>query len=117
MASRMSARYSCCPRSDMQDRSLDVFHDLGHANAVDPSRRQDVDRSVEELLEEALQASKMVVGGRRELHDEVQIARIRLSVLGVRAEERNAADAEALQLRSMARQGLQYVRSRHRFSL
>jgi hypothetical protein len=42
----------------MHDRSLDGFHDLGHANAVHSSRRQDVDRSVEELLEELLYATK-----------------------------------------------------------
>src|SRR6266851_1963496 len=117
MASRMSARYSCCPRSDMHNRSLDVFRDLGHPNAVDSSRRQDVHLSVEELLEEALQANEMVVGRCGELHDEVQIARIRLSALGIRAKERDAADAKALQLEPMPLQGLKDVRFRHDFSI
>src|SRR2546425_4547489 len=108
----MSARYSRGPRLDMHERSLDVFCDLGDANTVDPGWRQDIDASAEELPEELLQIREIVVGGRGELHDKIQIARIRLRALGIRAEERDGLDAEALQFRPMAPQSLKDVRSR-----
>jgi len=63
----------------------------------------------EEFLEKSLQVREIVVGGAAELHDDVQIAGIRLSAPGVRAEQRNSLDAEALQARPIVSQSLKNV--------